>query len=72
MSNNRIIANKDNKILYIPLSNKFKRIVGYAKADLEDYDKLKDLSFTRYISRSGKTYAQTYANGKYINFSYVI
>lgn len=49
---------RDGDIIYIPLVNKAGKIISYAKANIDDYEKLKDISFHKYISKSGKIYAE--------------
>ena len=60
-----IIINGD--VIFIPLRNKYKQIVDYATADLEDYNILKDLSFHKYVSKQGKEYAHTSINNVVIS-----
>ena len=67
-----IIRDIKNKVIYVPLGDKFKKIVGHAMADLEDYDKIKNISFNRYSSHSGGHYAHANYNNSSIKMHILI
>ena len=62
MSREIIIYHKQ-QVLFVPLVDKYKTITGYAKADLDDYHKLKDIPFHKHIDKHGKEYAEGTTNG---------
>lgn len=51
MSREILVDKDDDNIILIPLLNRYKKLIGYAKADIDDYDKLKDLKFYKYASK---------------------
>lgn len=59
-----IIKDLEHNIIKIPLINKYKVNVGYTITDLDEYDKVKDMCFTKHISKLGKIYAGFKLNGK--------
>ncbi len=67
-----IIIDHQQQVLFVPLGNKFKQIIGYAIADIDDYDKIKGKTFTRYISDSKTIYARTRVDGKPIKMHILI
>lgn len=67
-----IIVDSVNSIIFIPLRDKSDTIIDYAKADLEDYDKLKNIRFHKHIGRRGNVYAEGEVNGKSVKMHTLI
>lgn len=64
--NRELIIDEEKQVVFIPLRNKYKSITDYGVVDLDDYDKVKDISWRKYTDKDGKAYVQGKLNGIYL------
>ena len=67
------IIDEENQVVFLPLANKYRKIIGHGIVDLDDYDKVIDMLWYKCVdSIDGKEYVGGVANGKFIKLHNLI